>query len=296
MAQSLMTLILTGLLLLGQTLGIYTSPKPKTVDDLMSAFNDLRASFLEEPASPGEGAGLDSDAAGPEASAPEGDAGAAVTTHVIGQGEEWETTYWVIDSGVDGPTIMVVGGLHGDEPAVILAGERLVEAVGELARGRVILVPKANVPALNAKKRLVGADLDRAFPEGPANAAKSPIAEAIWQLVREYQPQWLVDLHDESSDETGQTVAHHPQQEDAVWAARAMAEALSLPAAGEPADPDAAYRTAEGLARGSLAQAAAELLDVRALRLETHRRFSLTRRAEWLVTGTTYLLTYLGMR
>ncbi len=49
MAQSLLTLIFTGLLLLAQTLGIQTGTERKTVDDLISAFHDLRASFLEEP-------------------------------------------------------------------------------------------------------------------------------------------------------------------------------------------------------------------------------------------------------
>ena len=48
MAQSLMTLIVTALLLLGQALGINMGAEPKTVDDLISAFNDLRASFLED--------------------------------------------------------------------------------------------------------------------------------------------------------------------------------------------------------------------------------------------------------
>src|SRR5690606_997711 len=48
MAQSLMTLIVTALLLLGQTLGFNMGAQPKTVDDLISAFNDLRASFLED--------------------------------------------------------------------------------------------------------------------------------------------------------------------------------------------------------------------------------------------------------
>ena len=37
--------------------------------------------------------------------------------------------------------------------------------------------------------------------------------------------------------------------------------------------PDAAFATASGLVDGSLAKAAAELLDVRTLVLETHRRF-----------------------
>lgn len=310
-----MTLILTGLLLLGQSLGINTGSQPKTVDDLLGAFNDLRASFLEEPAPSAEaGAGADEGADG------EADAGSAVgndggeetpgvqvETYVIGQAQDWETTYYVVDSGTDGPTVMVVGGIHGDEPAVILASDRLVESVGDISAGRVILLPKANTAAIAAKKRLVGVDLNRAFPRGEGETVEAPLAAAIWQLAQEYQPDWLIDLHDESSDVTGQTVTHHPAQEEATWAARAMAKALSQGFSGtdsaDPAeapevalDPDAAFATASGLVDGSLTKAAAELLDVRTLTLETHRRFTLTERADWLISGTTYLLTYLGMR
>lgn len=298
MAQSLMTLILTGLLLLGQSLGIHTPAQPKTLDDLMSAFNDLRTSFLEateplEAPEPLEEArsGAHSPPDGESETQTETTMGSeTVETHLIGQGQEWETEYWVVDSGVDGPTVMVIGGIHGDEPAVALAGDRLVEAVGDVARGRVILLPKANVPAIRAKKRLVGTDLNRAFPRSEGDEVESPLAGAIWQLVQEYHPDWLIDLHDETSDVTGQTVTHHPAQEEAAWAAQAMAEALSGTA------DDAAFTPAGGLADGSLAKAAAEILDVRVLALETHRRFSLAQRADWLVSGTTYLLTHLGMR
>ena len=289
MAQSLMTLILTGLLLLGQTLGIHTGGKPKTIDDLIGAFNDLRASFLEEPAQSNEA--VTEDGADAEAEA-EAETEANAKAFVIGQGESWETTYYVVDSGVDGPTVMVVGGLHGDEPAVVLAGDRLVQAAKEITSGKVILVPEANAEAIKAKKRLVGTDLNRAFPRGEDKTIESPLAREIWRIVEEQRPDWLIDLHDESSDVTGQTVVYHEAQGEASWAARAMAEFLSR----ELDDPDAAFATASGPVDGSLAKAAAERLDVRTLVLETHRRFTLTQRADWLLSGTTYLLTYLGMR
>ena len=86
---------------------------------------------------------------------------------MIGQGESWETSLLRRRfRGVDGPTVMVVGGLHGDEPAVVLAGDRLVQAAKEITSGKVILVPEANAAAIKAKKRLVGTDLNRAFPRG----------------------------------------------------------------------------------------------------------------------------------
>ncbi len=66
-----------------------------------------------------------------------------------------------------------------------------------------------------------------------------------------------MDLHDESSDVTGQTVVYHEAQPEAAWAAQAMAGHLN-----EALDEaDTAFRTAGGLPSGSLARAAAELFD-----------------------------------
>lgn len=300
MAQSLLTLIFTGLLLLAQTLGIQTGTERKTVDDLISAFHDLRASFLEEPGAKSDAgnAGTAPESPGAQDGRAAGDqpAAARVERRVLGAGESWETAYYVIDSGRSGPVVMVVAGLHGDEPAALLAAERLIEQAGEITAGQVVLLPEANAPAVRARKAHTGADLNRAFPvetvRGEAPAPQEPAAAAIWQLVEQHRPDWLVDLHDESSDVTGQTVVYHEAQPEAAWAAQAMAGHLN-----EALDEaDTAFRTAGGLPSGSLARAAAELFDARALVVETHRRHSLAARSEWLADGVMYLLAYLGMR
>ncbi len=73
---------------------------------------------------------------------------------------------------------MVVAGLHGDEPAALLAAERLIEQAGEITAGQVVLLPEANAPAVRARKAHTGADLNRAFPvetvRGEAPRPKSP--------------------------------------------------------------------------------------------------------------------------
>ena len=35
----------------------------------------------------------------------------------IAAGTEWETEFYVVDSGIAGPTVLIVGGVHGNEPA-----------------------------------------------------------------------------------------------------------------------------------------------------------------------------------
>ena len=67
-----------------------------------------------------------------------------------------------------GPTVLMIGGVHGDEfegPAALM---RLAQDLREEdMTGRVILMPALNHPALNASSRvspLDGQNLNRAFP------------------------------------------------------------------------------------------------------------------------------------
>lgn len=36
---------------------------------------------------------------------------------ILGEGLPWQTPVFVNDSGVDGPTVIVTGGVHGNEPS-----------------------------------------------------------------------------------------------------------------------------------------------------------------------------------
>jgi predicted deacylase len=99
----------------------------------------------------------------------------------------------------DGPTLVVTGGVHGDEyegPAAVHALFAGLEPAR--LRGRVLGVPVANMAAWQARARVTPADggnLNRVFPgdrgmEGPTRA----LAEAIFEgLVRLADA--LVDLH-----------------------------------------------------------------------------------------------------
>jgi len=68
-------------------------------------------------------------------------AGAQVRhTHgLLAEGTVWENPYYIIDSGVAGPTLLLTAGLHGNEPAGYWAAEQIRH--WPLARGRLIVVP-----------------------------------------------------------------------------------------------------------------------------------------------------------
>lgn len=106
-------------------------------------------------------------------------------------------------------SVLIIGGIHGNEPASV----RLVEALagqladrGDLRAGRSLwIVPAANPDGLAAGTRLNrrGIDLNRNFPAGnrreTARYGSSPLCEpesaALHRLIAEARPRRIVSVH-----------------------------------------------------------------------------------------------------
>jgi hypothetical protein len=123
------------------------------------------------------------------------------TTGTVAAGTRFETSYYVQQSDAAGPTVMIVGGVHGDEPAGACAADQI--RCWPIVRGKIIVLPKANVVALRAHKRFTPgegrslANLNRNFSKADEHTPpRGPLAEDIWKLVLQQKPDWLVDLHE----------------------------------------------------------------------------------------------------
>lgn len=86
-----------------------------------------------------------------------------------------------------GPTGLFTGGIHGDEYEGPLALMRLAETLAATPlRGRVLIVPFANGPALNAGRRVSPLDslnLARIFPGTGGDSASYRLARALFALL-----------------------------------------------------------------------------------------------------------------
>lgn len=96
------------------------------------------------------------------------------------------------DSGVDGPTTVVVGGIHGDESAGYLAADAI--ANWSVTTGELVVLPRANVEAIAADERPYDDDLNRQFPP-TGGACDTALADAVWGVVERHDPDWVFDLH-----------------------------------------------------------------------------------------------------
>ncbi|MDP6543644.1 MAG: BPL-N domain-containing protein [Phycisphaerae bacterium] len=197
------------------------------------------------------------------------------TGGLIGAGTRWATPYYVIDSKTAGPTVMITGGMHGNEPAGARAAEHI--RFWTIRRGKLIIVPRLNVKALAAGWRLIpGApegegNLNRNFPRTglPDKAIGAPAA-AIWAFVKSTKPDWLLDLHEgfafhkSNPKSSGASIISLPELKlgDTV---EMMLDAVNA----SVSDDGEKLVALRGSANGSLARAAAQRLGAKAMMLET---------------------------
>ncbi len=208
-------------------------------------------------------------------SAPIGVAAAEIQTGLLGTGTTWETPWRVIDSGEPGPTVLVIGGVHGNEPA----GYRAALQIGHwpIVRGRLVVLPRVNRLGLLADIRWnpdfrndrARRDLNRNFPTKERVQTQTPLCQAIWQFVTEHEPDWAFDLHEGfdfhrlNSKSVGSSVIAFPEQ---VEFARALQQAVNADVA-----PDRHFDllAKSGPVNGSLARACREQLGAKSFILET---------------------------
>ena len=129
--------------------------------------------------------------------------GARPEEGLLVKGTARETAWFLSESGKPGPVVMIVGGMHGNEPA----GSRAAEQIRRwpLERGKLVVLPRANATGLDAGIRFVPnssgelRDLNRNFPKtDEKNEARGNLAGEIWELVKRFEPDWLLDLHEGS--------------------------------------------------------------------------------------------------
>lgn len=136
----------------------------------------------------------------------------AETLEILGEGEDWETEIFKVTGREEGPTVFVVGGVHGNEPAGAYAAEELLQSLS-LSRGVVLLLPRANVQALAEGRRspVGGSDLNRAFAVEEPGSWTEELAREILNAVEAYEVDIILDLHEawgfyQTSNSVGQTV------------------------------------------------------------------------------------------
>jgi predicted deacylase len=110
---------------------------------------------------------------------------------------EIEVPVMIEKSKLDGPTLLVLGGIHGDEINGIEIVRRLIfDKHAKPHRGTIICIPIVNVMAfLNLERKFAdGRDLNRSFPGNKNGSLAAQVANTITEEILS-QVDYVVDLH-----------------------------------------------------------------------------------------------------
>ena len=114
------------------------------------------------------------------------------------EGTRWETSLVLTHSGRAGSRVLVLGGVHGNEPGGWYAAEQIAE--WEPRAGSLLVLPRANIVATRLFERTSPelGDLNRLYPgsNAPDALPMSRMAASIIDLVREFEVDLVLDLHE----------------------------------------------------------------------------------------------------
>jgi hypothetical protein len=123
-----------------------------------------------------------------------GDQAGKIQHLVFGQGTPHELEVFKIFGRIDGPTVMLLGGIHGNEPGAYLSADLYAKV--RLKRGNLIVVPRANFRSIVENKRGSGGDMNRKFAGTLPNDPEKAIVDILKSLMAESDV--LITLHDGS--------------------------------------------------------------------------------------------------
>lgn len=108
-----------------------------------------------------------------------------------------------LDTGLEGPVVLVIAGIHGDEVSGIRVAEMLDQL--PLSCGKLYWIPAANTFGAenNQRKARDDRDLNRNFPGDSAGNSTKQIAACITQQIMAIQPDLILDLHEATKWEDG---------------------------------------------------------------------------------------------
>lgn len=132
------------------------------------------------------------------------------TGFVFFEGTQYPLPVVFVHGDAPGPTVMVQGGIQGDEPTGFLAAQYIAES--HVLKGNLIVVPRANVPSIHVHKRVVNVDMNRRFDRDYNQYYEDRLARVVRFLLS--QSSALIHLHEGSGfyDPTYVNKLRNPQR------------------------------------------------------------------------------------
>ncbi|MBF0473898.1 MAG: succinylglutamate desuccinylase/aspartoacylase family protein [Nitrospirae bacterium] len=108
---------------------------------------------------------------------------------------EYELNVYKIKGISPGPTLMIIGGIQGDEPGGYLSADLYADMA--LEKGSLIVVPRANLLSIIKHRRLINKDMNRQFSiTAKQHSYEDKVVEILEELITESD--YLLNLHEGS--------------------------------------------------------------------------------------------------
>jgi len=116
---------------------------------------------------------------------------------LLASSQEWDFTLHKHQSGKPGPTLLVIGGIQGDEPGGFNAASLLTTDYS-IQRGEVWVVPNLNFESIIKRSRGVHGDMNRKFKDITQKDPEYQLVQKIKKIIRDEQVDVILNLHDGS--------------------------------------------------------------------------------------------------
>ncbi|MCD4720217.1 MAG: succinylglutamate desuccinylase/aspartoacylase family protein [Desulfobacula sp.] len=113
---------------------------------------------------------------------------------VFFEGEENELHVYRINGTKPGKTLLIIGGIQGDEPGGFLAADFYADFM--LEKGNLIVVPRANFPSILKKGRKINQDMNRKFLDDNISNYEARVVNVLKKLICESDS--FLNLHEGS--------------------------------------------------------------------------------------------------
>jgi len=116
------------------------------------------------------------------------------TMETFFQNTDYELNVYRISGKLPGKTLLIIGGIQGDEPGGFLSADLYADM--ELVRGNLIVVPRANFYSIILNRRQINEDMNRKFSGSSRENYEAQVVSILKRLITESD--CLLNLHDGS--------------------------------------------------------------------------------------------------
>jgi succinylglutamate desuccinylase len=95
----------------------------------------------------------------------------------------------------DGPTLFVIGGIHGNEPGSYFAASILAQYY-TITKGNLWVIPNLNHKSIMLNNRGINGDMNRKFADIDANDADYIIVDDLKKIITDPKVDLILNLHD----------------------------------------------------------------------------------------------------